>query len=209
LPRSLNQENHSDLVVNIMKIGVISDTHVHRISELPSSLINALTRMDMVVHLGDFHSEDLVNDLKEIADFRGVAGNHDGHIPGLPEKDLIEVNGKRIGIIHGHGCVFPFGFKWGLTTQFEGKPDAILYGHTHACRNTVEDGILFFNPGSVIGRFPAMHRSYGIMTVGDDISCELITLETKRYYYLNRYIGLASRAISYCCGLNKSTDSYI
>ena len=47
-----------------MKIGVIADTHVHRISELPSSLINALTRMDMVVHLGDFHSEDLVNDLK-------------------------------------------------------------------------------------------------------------------------------------------------
>ncbi len=192
-----------------MRIGVISDTHVHRISELPTTLINALTRMDMVVHLGDFHSADLVNDLKEITEFRGVAGNHDSHIPGLPEKDLIEVNGKRIGIIHGHGCVFPFGFKWGLLTQFEGKIDAILYGHTHSVRNTIEEGILFFNPGSVIGRFPAMHRSYGVITVGDEIYSEVITIEPKRYYYLNRYIQLASRAVSRCCGLNGSPDSYV
>lgn len=192
-----------------MKIGVIADTHARRISELPSSLINALTRMDMVVHLGDFNSEDLVNDLKEITNFRGVAGNHDSRIPGLPEKDLVEVNEKRIGIIHGHGCVFPFGFKWGLLTQFDGNMDAILYGHTHSPRNTIEEGILFFNPGSVCGRFPAMHRSYGVVTIGEEITGELITLETKRYYYLHKYINLASKAISYCCGLNDSDKSYI
>jgi putative phosphoesterase len=192
-----------------MRIGVIADTHVHRISELPPTLIKMLTNMDMVVHLVDFHSADLVNDLKEITEFRGVAGNHDGHIPGLPEKDLIDVYGKRIGIIHGHGCVFPFGFKWGLLTQFEGNVDAILYGHTHSARNTIEEGILFFNPGSVIGRFPAMHRSYGVITVGQEIYGEIITLEPKRYYYLNRYIQLASRAVSRCYGLNGSPDSYV
>jgi hypothetical protein len=192
-----------------MRIGVIADTHVQRISELPSSLINELTRMDMVLHLGDFHSEDLVNDLKEISDFRGVAGNHDMHIPGLPEKDLVEVNGKRIGIIHGHGCVFPFGFKWGLMTQFEGKMDAILYGHTHSVRNTIEEGVLFFNPGSVCGRFPAMHRSYGVLTVGEELSGEVITISTKRYFYLNKYINLASKAVSYCCGLNGNPNGYL
>lgn len=192
-----------------MRIGVIADTHVQRISELPSSLINELTHMDMVLHLGDFHSEDLVNDLKEISDFRGVAGNHDMHIPGLPEKDLVEVNGKRIGIIHGHGCVFPFGFKWGLMTQFEGKMDAILYGHTHSVRNTVEEGVLFFNPGSVCGRFPAMHRSYGVLTVGEELSGEVITISTKRYFYLNKYINLASKAVSYCCGLNGNPNGYL
>jgi uncharacterized protein len=190
-----------------MQIGVISDTHVRRISELPASLIQTLTRMDMVVHLGDFHSEDLVNDLKEITNFRGVAGNHDMHIPGLPEKDLVEISGKRIGIVHGHGCVFPFGFKWGLQTQFEGKLDAILYGHTHSARNTVDDGTLFFNPGSVMGRFPAMHQSYGVLTIGQEISSQLITIETKRYYYLHKYINLASKAVSYCCGLNGNPES--
>lgn len=192
-----------------MKIGVIADTHVHRISELPSSLIKALTRVDMVVHLGDFHSEDLVNDLKEITNFRGVAGNHDAHIPGLPEKDLVEANGRRIGIVHGHGCVFPFGYKWGLLTQFEDKVDAILYGHTHSARNRMEEGILFFNPGSVMGRFPAMQRSYGVLTVGEELSGELITLETKRYYYLHKYVNLASKAISYCCGLNGNPQSSV
>lgn len=192
-----------------MKIGVIADTHTHRLSELPSPLISILSKMDMVVHLGDFGSADLVNDLKAIANFRGVAGNHDSRIPGLPEKDLVEVNNKRIGIIHGHGAVFPFGFKWGLLTQFAGKMDAILYGHTHSPRNTIEEGVLFFNPGSVCGRFPAMHRSYGIITVGDEIRGELITLETKRYFYLHKYINLASRAVSYCCGLNDNDRSYI
>ena len=192
-----------------MRIGVIADTHVQRISELPSSLINELTRMDMVLHLGDFHSEDLVNDLKEISDFRGVAGNHDMHIPGLPEKDLVEVNGKRIGIIHGHGCVFPFGFKWGLMTQFEGKMDAILYGHTHSVRNTIEEGVLFFNPGSVCGRFPAMHRSYGVLTVEEELRAEVITISTKRYFHLNKYINLASKAVSYCCGLNGNPNGYL
>jgi len=192
-----------------MRIGVIADTHVQRISELPSSLINELTRMDMVLHLGDFHSEDLVNDLKEISDFRGVAGNHDMHIPGLPEKDLVEVNGRRIGIIHGHGCVFPFGFKWGLMTQFEGKMDAILYGHTHSVRNTIEEGVLFFNPGSVCGRFPAMHRSYGVLTVEEELRAEVITISTKRYFHLNKYINLASKAVSYCCGLNGNPNGYL
>jgi len=192
-----------------MKIGVIADTHVRHISELPASLINALAHMDMVIHLGDFHSETLVNDLKEIAEFHGVAGNHDGHIPGLPEKAVVGVNGKQIGLIHGHGCVFPFGFKWGLLSQFEQQVDAILYGHTHSARNMIDEGILFFNPGSVIGRFPAMHRSYGILNVGEKITAEVVTLEEKKYYYLNRCINLASKAVSYCCGLNKSPDSYI
>lgn len=192
-----------------MKIGVIADTHVNHISDLPTSLINTLSRMDMIIHLGDFHTESLVNDLKEITDFHGVAGNHDAHIPGLPEKEVVNVNGKKIGIVHGHGCVFPFGFKWGLLSQFEQQVDAILYGHTHSARNTMDDNILFFNPGSVIGRFPAMHRSYGILTVDEDITSEIITLEEKKYYYLHRCINLASKAVSYCCGLNKSPDSYI
>lgn len=192
-----------------MKIGVIADTHAHCLSDLPTSLINTLTCMDMVIHLGDYNSESLVNDLKEITNFRGVAGNHDSHVFALPEKDVVCVNNKKIGLIHGHGCVFPFGFKWGLLTQFESKVDAILYGHTHSARNTVEEGVLFFNPGSVVGRFPAMCRSYGILTVGDEITSKIITLEEKKYYYLHRCINLTSKAISFCCGLNKSTDSYI
>ena len=192
-----------------MKIGVIADTHARHLSDLPTSLINTLTCMDMVIHLGDYNSESLVNDLKAITNFRGVAGNHDAHILGLPEKDIITVNNKQIGLIHGHGCVFPFGFKWGLMSQFESKVDVILYGHTHSARNTVKEGVLFFNPGSVVGRFPAMLRSYGILEVGDEINSEIITLEEKKYYYLHRCINLTSKVISFCCGLNHSTNSSI
>ena len=188
---------------------MVADTHAHCLSELPTSLINTLTQMDMVIHLGDFSSESMVNDLKAITNFRGVAGNHDNCICGLPEKEVISVKDKRIGLIHGHGCIFPFGFKWGLLSQFETRVDAILYGHTHSARNTVAGGVLFFNPGSVVGRFPAMRRSYGVLTVGDEISSEIITLEAKKYYYFNKCVNLASKTISFCYGLNKGADRCI
>ena len=61
-----------------MKIGVLSDTHVSRVSDLPPSVIRALENADLIVHLGDFDSLQLLNELREMGDFIGVAGNHDG-----------------------------------------------------------------------------------------------------------------------------------
>ena len=37
-----------------MKIGVISDTHVTKIDEIPAIILRALTDVDLIVHAGDF-----------------------------------------------------------------------------------------------------------------------------------------------------------
>ncbi len=37
-----------------MKIGVVSDTHVSRIDQLPPKLVDSLKEVDLIVHLGDY-----------------------------------------------------------------------------------------------------------------------------------------------------------
>jgi hypothetical protein len=166
-----------------MKLCVISDTHAHHVSELPPALISILRKADIIVHLGDYDTIDLVNELKKMGNFWGVTGNHDfAKIRAvLPETDVLEVNGKRLGLVHGHGSSFPRGLQKGLRTRFNGdKIDAILYGHTHVIRNRIVDDILYFNPGSAAGRFPAYHGSYGVLTVDDTIKAEIFPIISQR-----------------------------
>jgi uncharacterized protein len=163
-----------------MKILVVADTHIHKHSELPHEITNAISHADAVFHLGDFESMDMVDHFKSLPNFRGVVGNHDrGKMKSaLPETDIVEINGKKIGIVHGHGCVLPLGLQYGLTQRFNEKMDAILFGHTHIGISKTIDGTLFFNPGSVIGRFPAEQKSYGLLDVNDTISSHIIPLKT-------------------------------
>jgi putative phosphoesterase len=162
---------------NELKIGVLSDTHVQNISELPPVMVDSLRTTDLIIHLGDYDSEDLIDDLSRLGDFHGISGNHDGpEIRSLlPEQDIIEINGKRLALVHGHGCVVPFGFKYGLLKRFRGERiDAVLYGHTHVAKNHFKSGVLFFNPGSAVGRFPSWYRSYGLLTITESICGEIV-----------------------------------
>ncbi|MBI2907365.1 MAG: metallophosphoesterase family protein [Chloroflexi bacterium] len=157
------------------RIGVISDTHVFSIEELPEGLVAALRGMDLIVHLGDYMGRSLLDALKELNSFRGVYGNMDPLSIRLvlPEKDVLEIGGKRIGVIHGFGA--PWGLAERVTREFPGV-DAVLHGHSHTPANELLDGVLRFNPGSATGRFPASGKTYGIVTLGDDIQGEIVAL---------------------------------
>ena len=162
-----------------MKICVISDTHARYVSELPPALVSVLRKADIIVHLGDYNTIELVNELKKMGNFWGVAGNHDfAKIRAvLPETDILEINGKRLGLVHGNGSSFPRGLQKGLRARFNGdKIDAILYGHTHVTRNRIIDDILYFNPGSAAGRFPAYRSSYGVLTVDGTIKGDIFPI---------------------------------
>lgn len=162
-----------------MKICVVSDTHARRINDLPPALISVMKKADIIVHLGDYDTIELVNELKKLGNFWGVTGNHDfAKIRAvLPETDVLEVHGKRLGLVHGHGSSMPRGLQKGLRARFNGhKIDAILYGHTHVTRNRMVGDILYFNPGSAAGRFPAYRRSYGVLTVDGDIKAEVFPI---------------------------------
>jgi len=158
-----------------MKIGVVSDTHVSRIDQLPTRLIDSLKEVDLIVHLGDYTGRELLDGLRRLGDFRGVFGNMDTSAvrAELPEKEVMDVNGKRLGLIHGWGA--PWGIHKKIKDRFKGV-DAVLYGHTHMAKNELVDGILFFNPGSATGRFPALRKTYGILVIEESLQGEIIAI---------------------------------
>jgi putative phosphoesterase len=159
-------------------VAVIADTHVNHLNELPPELITTLASADVVIHLGDFTSQELLNDLRKLNNFYGIAGNHDDKLlcQGLKEMEVVEVGGKRLGLFHGF--FIPFSTQKRMKALFrEHKIDAILYGHTHCATSRSIEGVFLFNPGSVTGYFPANYASFGLLTLDGSISWKIVPLE--------------------------------
>lgn len=129
-----------------MIIAVISDTHGHE-----TSIIKALKeagKADMIIHLGDNVRDITFIKERFKKDIVFVRGNGDGEIY-VPEDKVIDIQGKRIFLTHGHNYgVYYNPFKIMLRAR-EVNADIGLYGHTHIAYKEVEDGILILNPGSV------------------------------------------------------------
>jgi putative phosphoesterase len=179
-----------------VKIIIIADTHVKSARELPPSLSRAFEGADMIIHLGDFGGAGTFRDLARTGRLTAVFGNHDGGgvRKALKEKDIIEVNGKRLALIHGCGCYTPFGIRSKLMARFKGdKVDAVLFGHMHVADSKEIDGVLFFNPGSTANKFPSPRASYGVMTIDDSIHTEIRYLDDSMHpaahHFVREYIA--------------------
>jgi putative phosphoesterase len=151
-----------------MRIGVVSDTHATSLAQLPDRILLALAEVDLIIHAGDFVTKDVFNGFKRLGKLKAVRGNMDSEELKriLPEKELLVIEGRRIGIIHGWGS--PYGIDDRVGKIFK-DVDIIVYGHSHYSRNEVEKGILFFNPGQA-------RNSFGILTVGKEVKGEIINL---------------------------------
>jgi putative phosphoesterase len=134
-----------------MKVGVLSDSHVSILSHETLEKLRGLS-LDLVIHCGDYTGIDVVRQLQLLGNFCGVAGNMDSPEirKTLKEKEIIEAEGRRLGIFHGHGSFF---IDKGLHDKFKGeKIDIYVHGHTHRVRTEKKKGIYYLNPGS----FPSM-----------------------------------------------------
>ena len=144
-------------------IGIVADTHVpQRLPRLPQNLAAALRGVDMILHAGDINTRQVLIELAEIAPVQAVAGNGDLFGHGLPLTRVIEVEGKRIGLVHGHGGWAKYlagkvrdqlGYReeyyLNIVEKSFGAVDAIVFGHTHRPHCEVRSGVLLFNPGPV------------------------------------------------------------
>ncbi|MDH5695550.1 MAG: metallophosphatase family protein [Dehalococcoidia bacterium] len=151
-----------------MRIGVVSDTHVTSFAEVPDKILIALAEVDLIIHAGDFVTKDVFDGLKRLVEVKAVWGNMDSNELKriLPDKELLLVGEKRIGITHGWGG--PHGIEDKVRQMFE-DVDVIIYGHSHQPKNEIKGGILFFNPGQA-------RNSFGILTVGQEVKGEIIRL---------------------------------
>ncbi|MBV9517895.1 MAG: metallophosphoesterase family protein, partial [Hyphomicrobiales bacterium] len=79
-------------------IGVISDTH----GLLRPSAMAALCSSDLIIHAGDVGKPGVLEELRAVAPVIAVRGNIDkGPLARkLPERDVLELEGCRILILH-------------------------------------------------------------------------------------------------------------
>lgn len=146
-----------------MRILVISDTHIPRSAhDLPEAIYKEIENVDMIVHAGDFVEKEVYDKLKSLRDLKAVCGNMDsGDLRRiLKDKEVFEVEGFKIGLIHGYGA--PANLLDTVKGEFK-NVDVIIFGHSHAALNMEKDGILFFNPGSPTDKIFAQSNTYGIL----------------------------------------------
>lgn len=151
-----------------MKIGVIANTNASDLNEIPGRVLSALEDVDLIVHAGNFCRQSVLDGLKTLGDIVAVSGNDDP--PSLqrklPKRKLFEINGKRIGVLHGNGG--GNGSSCNLARIFENlKTDIIIFGHPCCSFNTHVKHCLMFNPGP-------SKDSYGIIDIGDKIEAKIM-----------------------------------
>ncbi len=150
-----------------IRILVLSDTHMPRMGlDLPVQVYDEIKNVDMIFHAGDFVEKGLYDKLSKLKDLRAVHGNMDGPEMRafLNPKEVITIGKVKIGLIHGHGA--PRDLLSTVKKEFK-NVDCVVFGHSHKTMNSVENGVLYFNPGSPTDNIFATENSYGILEVTD------------------------------------------
>jgi hypothetical protein len=161
---------------NIVKIGVLSDTHISGFDKNLKAIIDEhFSDVDLIFHAGDLVDLSVL-DLFDNKEIKAVCGNMDNQRARqeLPEQLLMDINGFKFGLIHGWGA--PEGIERKLAGKL-GRVDCIVFGHTHYPVNKKIDGIYFFNPGSAVDKRFAKNKSIGILEVGSEITGRIIYIK--------------------------------
>jgi hypothetical protein len=160
-----------------MRIGVLSDSHANSIDRIPKRIVDELSGVDLIVHAGDYTGKTLLEELRKLGNFKGVYGNMDSPEikQQLPALETIDAGGFRIGINHPAEGGSALGIEERIRAKFP-KINAIVFGHTHRAKNEYVNGVLYFNPGSATGTFPAVTKTFGIIRVEGEVTGEIIRL---------------------------------
>jgi putative phosphoesterase len=160
-----------------MKIVCISDTHISdRYEALPPVLLKELSRVDLIIHAGDFTSLEFYEKLKTIKPLRAALGNLDAlelraH---LKEKETFTVNKFKVGIMHGFGR--PDSVLENVKKSFDQSYDLIVFGHTHNTLNEKIGKTIFLNPGSPTDKIFSACNSYALIEIEDTINVKIIKI---------------------------------
>ncbi len=149
-------------------IAILGDTHMPRGSRrLPDECVELIARSELVVHTGDFHGVEALEEIAAIGPpLVAVAGNVDVAAvrAQLPQGTTFDHGGHAIGVVHDGG---PKDGRLARLRRRFPKADAVLFGHSHLpLHERADDGFQIFNPGSPTERRRAPRHSMGIGEIG-------------------------------------------
>lgn len=149
------------------EIGVISDTH----GLLRPEALDALQGVSHILHAGDVVSNDIIPQLEAIAPVTVVRGNCDGGSVGgqLPMTETVQIEDAHIYMVHIREDLDIDPVAAGM--------HAVVFGHTHKPYESIQDGVLYYNPGSAGPRRFDLPITLARWTIdGTDIKTNLIEL---------------------------------
>lgn len=151
----------------MVKIGVISDTHLPRGNrKIPDEVFSLFADVDLILHAGDFVQADVLYELGAIAPVKGVLGNCDTPDLALqvPVKESIEVDGVLIGMIHDSGDRERR--RQRMSQAFPGHR-VVVFGHSHMPVIDDDGELLLLNPGSACDPRRAKTPTVAVLEITD------------------------------------------
>ena len=160
-----------------MKIAILGDSHNHLdvLDRLHEE--NRFEGVELILHTGDMCNDGTY--LEEITGIKviGVNGNSDPVYSACEMEMILELEGYKILLTHGHR----YGVKGSNDRLFyRGKEvgaDIVVFGHSHIPLTIEEEQMLLLNPGSIGFPRGLSKKSYGIVTLGNRIKVDLMELE--------------------------------
>jgi len=162
-----------------MKVGIISDTHIHSLDagmKLAEKLLRGpFSAVDVILHAGDHTFPDLASCFYPLP-WHSVRGNMDSSQSGFPLQRVVFLADKRIGMIHGWGA--PNGIEKRVLDSFSAENiDVLVFGHSHrpVCRRA--GSVLLLNPGSPTDRRSAPHHTVGLLHIDRGVEGEIVRID--------------------------------
>lgn len=156
-----------------MKILVISDTH-RNIDEILKVIENGKTLPNLIIHLGDYVIDGENIEKETGIKVEMVRGNGDFFDKNYEDDKIIDIEGKKIFLTHGHKYNVRYGVMNLLYRAEELNADIALYGHTHVPMIMEDSGIMIMNPGSTsYPRGLNKVKTYGVIEIGKKVDMRI------------------------------------
>lgn len=152
-----------------MKLAILSDTHIKNNAEDLEEFLSNIKDVDILIHAGDFSSKLALDILKLHKCFVGVYGNVDDTYvqQELRNKEILEIKGYRIGIVHGHGEKKTT-VERAIDSFKDDMVDIIVFGHSHQPLIQTRNKVLLLNPGSPTSKRKEKWYSYILLELRED-----------------------------------------
>jgi putative phosphoesterase len=161
-------------------IAVIADTHLPRgPRRLPAACVERIAEADLALHAGDVMTAAVLREIEAIGPpVVAVHGNMDDAELRrlLPAERVVEAGGARIALVHDAGP--SRGRFERMRRRFEGRAEAVVFGHSHLPLHEEREGFQIFNPGSPTERRRAPSHTMGLARVrGGRVQFDLVEFQ--------------------------------
>lgn len=132
-----------------MKVLVISDSHGK--NDDVKQVIEQVGEVDMMIHLGDIErGDDYIRSIAKCPPEKVylISGNNDYNLT-LPYQDIIDIEGYRTLITHGHRFYVNAGTGYLREYAQQNNIDVVMFGHTHKPYIDIGEDVTILNPGSL------------------------------------------------------------